>query len=43
MIVLRTPKGWTGLKTIDGTRRGHVPRPFFRMNDMEKPDAWLRG
>ena len=28
MIVLRTPKGWTGPKEVDGrARRGHVPRP----------------
>ena len=50
MIVLRTPKGWTGPKQIDGlpvenTCRAHA----FRMNDMEKPgrvellDGWLRS
>ncbi|MBI3298347.1 MAG: phosphoketolase family protein [Elusimicrobia bacterium] len=50
MIVLRTPKGWTGPKEIDGqpvenTCRAHA----FRMNDMERPgrlellEAWLRS
>lgn len=38
LIVLRTPKGWTGPKSIDGepvegTCRAHA----FRMNDMERP------
>ncbi len=50
MIVLRTPKGWTGPKTIDGapiegTFRSHQ----FRMNDMEREgrvellEGWLKS
>ena len=41
MIVLDA-EGLDRPKTIDGTS-SNVPRPFFRMNDMEKPDAWFRG
>ncbi len=51
MIVLRTPKGWTGPKTVDGlategTWRSHqVPLPDVRTNaDHRKQlDSWLRS
>ena len=51
MIVLRTPKGWTGPKTVDGERiegtwRAHqVPLSGVRENDehREQLDAWMRS
>ncbi|WP_079127677.1 phosphoketolase family protein [Streptomyces sp. TP-A0874] len=51
MIVLRTPKGWTGPKTVDGrpvenTWRAHqVPLPEVRENPehLEQLEEWLRS
>ncbi|MFJ9173268.1 phosphoketolase [Streptomyces sp. NPDC102360] len=51
MIVLRTPKGWTGPKTVDdepveGTWRSHqVPLPGVRENPdhLRQLEAWLRS
>jgi xylulose-5-phosphate/fructose-6-phosphate phosphoketolase len=51
MIVLRTPKGWTGPKTVDGkptegTWRSHqVPLSDVRANPehLAQLDAWLRS
>ncbi|MBF4579774.1 phosphoketolase [Frigoribacterium sp. VKM Ac-2530] len=51
MIVLRTPKGWTGPKVVDGkkvegTWRAHqVPLSGVRENDehREQLDAWMRS
>lgn len=51
MIVLRTPKGWTGPKTVDGlevegTWRSHqVPLPGTRNNAEHRTqlEEWLRG
>lgn len=51
MIVLRTPKGWTGPKTVDGlevegTWRSHqVPLPGTRDNAEHRTqlEEWLRG
>jgi xylulose-5-phosphate/fructose-6-phosphate phosphoketolase len=50
-IVLRTPKGWTGPRTVDGVRvegtfRAHqVPLPQVRENPdhLRQLEAWLRG
>ena len=51
MIVLRTPKGWTGPKTVDGHRvegswRAHqVPLPGARENPqhLAQLEAWLKS
>ncbi len=49
MIVLRTPKGWTGPKEIDGkaiegTFRAHqVPIDMSGEDHLEKLEAWLRS
>ena len=51
MIVLRSPKGWTGPKTVDGHRiegtwRAHqVPLPAVRENPehLRQLEAWLRS
>ena len=51
MLVLHTPKGWTGPKTVDGlpvegTWRSHqVPLPEVRTNPehLAQLDAWLRS
>ncbi|WIB13943.1 phosphoketolase family protein [Curtobacterium sp. MCPF17_052] len=51
MIVLRTPKGWTGPKVVDGqqvegTFRAHqVPLPNVRENDehREQLEEWMRS
>ena len=51
MIVLRTPKGWTGPKEIDGkpvegTWRSHqVPMSEVRTNSVNRDilEAWLRS
>jgi xylulose-5-phosphate/fructose-6-phosphate phosphoketolase len=51
MIVLRTPKGWTGPKTVDGlategTWRSHqVPLAELRTNPehLEQLESWLRS
>ncbi|MET8473027.1 phosphoketolase family protein [Streptomyces sp. NPDC006422] len=51
MIVLRTPKGWTGPETVDGepvedTWRSHqVPLPGVRENPehLRQLEAWLRS
>ncbi|MCF3947732.1 phosphoketolase family protein [Acidiphilium sp. AL] len=51
MIVLRTPKGWTGPKAVDGlkvegTFRAHqVPLSAVRDNDAHRAmlEAWMRG
>ena len=49
MIVLRTPKGWTGPKTIDdkpieGTFRAHqVPIPMDKPEHLALLEAWLRS
>ncbi|MCX4673686.1 phosphoketolase family protein [Streptomyces sp. NBC_01381] len=51
VIVLRTPKGWTGPATVDGvpvegTWRSHqVPLPSVRENQdhLEQLEAWLRS
>jgi xylulose-5-phosphate/fructose-6-phosphate phosphoketolase len=51
MIVLRTPKGWTGPKEVDGTKvegtwRAHqVPLSSVRENDEHRAqlDAWMRS
>src|SRR5579875_970648 len=51
MIVLRTPKGWTGPKTVDGlpvegTWRSHqVPLPEVRTNPehLAALEAWMRS
>ena len=49
MIVLRTPKGWTGPKTIDeksieGTFRAHqVPIPMDKPEHLAQLEAWLRS
>ena len=39
MIILRTPKGWTGPKTVDGKRvEGTFRAHQVPMGDMDKPD-----
>jgi xylulose-5-phosphate/fructose-6-phosphate phosphoketolase len=51
MIVMRTPKGWTGPKTVDGlpvegTWRAHqVPLPAVRENPehLAQLEAWMRS
>ncbi|MBC7801695.1 MAG: phosphoketolase family protein, partial [Gemmatimonadaceae bacterium] len=50
MIVLRTPKGWTGPKSVDGkpvegTWRAHqVPIDGFKTDEhVQQLDAWLRS
>ena len=49
MIVLRTPKGWTGPKEVDGkvvegTFRAHqVPIDMSGADHLEKVEAWLRS
>ncbi len=49
MIVLRTPKGWTGPKTIDekpieGTFRAHqVPIPMDKPEHLAQLETWLRS
>jgi xylulose-5-phosphate/fructose-6-phosphate phosphoketolase len=51
MIVLRTPKGWTGPKTVDGlptegTWRSHqVPLPEVRTNErhLAQLEEWMRS
>lgn len=51
LIILRTPKGWTGPKTIDGeicegTYRAHqvpVAAPATKAPDLEALDQWLRS
>ena len=49
MIVLRTPKGWTGPKEVDGkiienTFRAHqVPIDMSRSDHIERLEAWLRS
>ena len=49
MIVLRSPKGWTGPKTVDGLRtegswRSHqVPFTLDKPEHLSVLDAWLRG
>ena len=49
MLVLRTPKGWTGPKLVDGnqvegTFRAHqVPIDMSRPEHMELLDQWLRS
>ena len=49
MIVLRTPKGWTGPRTIDdkpieGTFRAHqVPIPMDKPEHLALLEAWLRS
>ncbi|MGH3365973.1 MAG: phosphoketolase, partial [Nocardioidaceae bacterium] len=51
MVVLRTPKGWTGPKTVDGlpvedTWRSHqVPLPGVRENaeHRQQLEEWMRG
>ncbi len=51
MIVLRTPKGWTGPKVVDGlpvegTFRSHqVPLAEVRTNPehLEQLEAWMRS
>ncbi len=49
MIVLRTPKGWTGPKMVDGkeiegTFRAHqVPIMMDKPDHLEKLEAWLRS
>ena len=49
MIVLRTPKGWTGPKEVDGKmiensfRAHQVPIMMDRSNHLEMLEAWLRS
>ena len=49
MIVLRTPKGWTGPKEVDGkivegTFRAHqVPIDMSKPEHLEKVESWLRS
>jgi xylulose-5-phosphate/fructose-6-phosphate phosphoketolase len=49
MIVLRTPKGWTGPKTVDGLKaegcwRSHqVPFTMDKPGHLELLEAWLRS
>lgn len=49
MIVLRTPKGWTGPKVVDGkkiegTFRSHqVPIPMENDEDLKLLEKWLRS
>lgn len=49
MIILRTPKGWTGPKEVDGkpvenTFRAHqVPIDMSRPEHLEQLEAWLRS
>ena len=49
MIVLRTPKGWTGPKVVDGkeiegTFRAHqVPIMMDRPEHLQMLDEWLRS
>lgn len=49
MIVLRTPKGWTGPKVIDGkkiegTFRSHqIPIPMKDDNDLKLLEKWLKS
>ena len=49
MIVLRTPKGWTGPKVVDGkeiegTFRAHqVPITMDKKNHLKLLEAWLRS
>ena len=49
MIVLRTPKGWTGPKEVDGADRGHVALAPGAARGRDDPstcaelEAWLRS
>jgi len=51
MIVLQTPKGWTGPKTVaghrvEGTFRSHqvpLPEPATNPEQLEQLEAWLRS
>ena len=49
MIILRSPKGWTGIKEadgkiIEGTFRAHqVPVDMSKPDHLEKVEAWLRS
>jgi xylulose-5-phosphate/fructose-6-phosphate phosphoketolase len=50
MIVLRTPKGWTGPKFVDGkpvegTWRAHqVPVADFKNPEhLQQPEDWMRS
>jgi xylulose-5-phosphate/fructose-6-phosphate phosphoketolase len=51
MIVLRSPKGWTGPKVVDGHKvegswRAHqvpVPDPFTNQNHLQLVEGWLRS
>jgi len=49
MIILRSPKGWTGIKeadgkVIEGTFRAHqVPVDMSKPDHLEKVEAWLRS
>ncbi len=49
MIVLRTPKGWTGPKVVDGKpvegsfRAHQVPLPMDKPEHLAQLEAWLRS
>ncbi len=49
MIVLRTPKGWTGPKEVDGNmiegsfRAHQVPIPMTKPEHLEQLEAWLKS
>lgn len=49
MIVLRTPKGWTGPKEVDGNvvednfRAHQVPIPMDKDNHLELLESWLKS
>ncbi len=51
MIILRTPKGWTGPKFVDGVKmRGHFSGAHqVPMGDMDKPahikilESWMKS
>ena len=44
MIVLRTPKGWTGPKLVEGTFRSHqVPIPLENDEELKQLEKWLKS
>ena len=44
MIILRTPKGWTGPKEVEGSFKAHqVPITIDTDEDIEKLENWLRS
>ena len=44
MIILKTPKGWTGPKEIEGTFKSHqVPFEIKTEEDIKKLESWMKS